>query len=497
MRLLRRIGGALRSLRWRLTLAYVGLLAVLLAALGAYQYVTLRESLIANRASALQDDFNTARAVLVRAATRAPALRNRALCSTAPLTLARAVAATVAQVSGHTVGVVVYGPALGVAAAAPPAADLPRLDSAHLGEAIAGGRSAPQIVGAPSGDQLVVGFPITGPSRVCGVAQLSAPMSSISGVLADDAVFLGIGTGATLVVALLLGLLLTGRALRPLRTLTATAEQLAAGDLRARSRLATRDDEIGTLTRSFDNMAERIEASFTAQQESEAQVRRFIADASHELRTPVTALKGYIDVLRRGAARDAEALEAALESMGDEAERMRRLVLDLLTLARIDSHLSLSLNVFDICAELDDILDAGLPGVPENLERQCTPRPLMVRADHGAVDTIARNLLSNACTYAPGAAQRWVVSRDGVRARLDVHDGGPGIAPADLPHVFERFYRAEKARAREEGGSGLGLAIVKGLAQAQGGDVAIASSAGAGTTVSVWLPLAASAEQGG
>jgi signal transduction histidine kinase len=116
--------------------------------------------------------------------------------------------------------------------------------------------------------------------------------------------------------------------------------------------------------------------------------------------------------------------------------------------------------------------------------------PLTVHADRGAVSTIVRNLLVNACKYAHGAVQHWSTSVDAGWAKLEIRDEGPGIPAADLPHVFERFYRGEKTRAREEGGSGLGLSIVQGLARAQGGDAGISSSEGAGTTVTVWLPLA-------
>src|SRR4029077_14447132 len=132
------------------------------------------------------------------------------------------------------------------------------------------------------------------------VAQLSTPLATFDRVLGDEIVLMSVGGGAVRLLALFRGVPLTSRSLRPLRRLTSTAEQLAAGDLHARSRLAPRSDEVGLLAASFDNMAERIESSFAAQRESEAQVRRFIADASHELRTPLTALKGYIDVLRRG-----------------------------------------------------------------------------------------------------------------------------------------------------------------------------------------------------
>jgi two-component system OmpR family sensor kinase len=237
-------------------------------------------------------------------------------------------------------------------------------------------------------------------------------------------------------------------------------------------------------------MADRIQEAFTAQQDSEAQVRRFIADASHELRTPLTALKGYIDVLRRGAGREPAELDAALEAMSNESERMRVLVLDLLTLARLDAQRESHPEDFDLNAAVDGLLNEGVPGMPAVVDRNLGPMPLLVRANRGAVTTIVRNLLVNACKYARGAAQHWSTAVEGGWGKLELRDDGPGIPATDLPHVFERFYRGEKTRAREEGGSGLGLSIVQGLARAQGGDVAIRSTEGVGTTVSVWLPLA-------
>ena len=493
--MLARLLRPLRSLRWRLTLTFVALLAALLAGLGAFSYFSLRSSLIANRVAALQGDYDAAHALLVRVANTPPTARGPQLCAKGQAGgRARTVGTVLVQTGGRTVQVVVYDAALVETATVPDYADPPHLDPAQLQHVVdARVRSAAQVLPTPSGDQLVVGFPLIFSSRICGVAQLSVPMAPLDSVLHDELVLLGAGGGAVLLVALLLGLLLTGRTLRPLRRLTATAGELAAGDLRARSRLQPRDDEVGALTASFDDMADRIEDLFAAQQESEAQVRRFIADASHELRTPVTALKGYIDVLRRGAARDPEALDSALEAMASEADRMRRLVLDLLTLARIDAHRALQPEVLDLNRELSDVLDEGVPGMPPALERQFAPPPLQVTADRNALHTIARNLLVNACKYASGARQRWSTSVDGERVRIDVHDDGPGIDAGDLPHVFDRFYRGEKTRAREEGGSGLGLSIVQGLARSMGGDVAIWSAAGSGTTVSVWLPRPAAA----
>ncbi len=484
-----RIAHAFASLRWRLTLTFVGLLALLLVLLAGYQYLTLRASLISNRVGEMQADFTSARRLLVtEEAALGATTTGKRLCTTRPDLVAGGVARAVSVVTGQTVEVVVYSRALAQLAVAPAGAAPPLLDQSVLQRvATTGVRSGPQQLTTRSGDQLVVAFPVLAASGACGVAQLSVAMSPIDGVLHDELLLITLGGVVMLVLALIIGVLLTGRTLRPMRRLTATAEQLASGDLTARSRLTPSSDEVGQLASSFDHMADRIQEAFAAQQDSESQVRRFIADASHELRTPVTALKGYIDVLRRGAGRDPGALDAALEAMSNESERMRVLVLDLLTLARLDARRESHPEDFDLNGTVDALLDEGVPGMPEHVQRAYAVAPLLVHADRGAVSTIIRNLLVNACKYAHGAPQRWSTAVEQGWVKLEVHDDGPGIPAADLGHVFERFYRGEKTRAREEGGSGLGLSIVQALARAQGGDVAIQSTEGAGTTVTVWL----------
>jgi signal transduction histidine kinase len=143
-----------------------------------------------------------------------------------------------------------------------------------------------------------------------------------------------------------------------------------------------------------------------------------------------------------------------------------------------------------ISGVLDESRDlAGMPP-PEQLRRDLAATPVVVKADPNALAVIARNLLGNACKYAPGAPQRWATATQDGFGVFSVHDDGPGIPAGDLPHLFERFYRGEKTRAREEGGSGLGLSIVQGLAAAMGGDVSLHSEEGRGTTVTVRLPLA-------
>jgi two-component system OmpR family sensor kinase len=530
---------ALGSLRWRLTLTYVGLLALLLVGLGAFQYTALQRSLVSTRVADLRGDLQASVRDLNQSTRLVPPRARRATpspspgastgtgtggststaptgptlaevrevlsgtnCAVIPASVLKVVASYLAGrtqiVSGQSVSIAVYDPQLNVIGTHFPAdlTALPRLSSDALNGALAGRESPSDMIDVPDGStELVVAVPIhTGTARAqvppgCIAAQLGTPTTSIDDVLHADRTGLVIGGIAVLVLALLAGLLLTERALGPLHRVTDTAGKLAAGDLRARSRLPDRSDEVGTLARAFDDMADRIEVAFAAQAESEARTRRFIADASHELRTPVTALKGYIDVLRRGVSRDPASLEAALSAMARESERMRMLVLDLLTLARIDAQPRATLEPLDLNAVLGGVLDEGVPGMPPELDRRFAAAPVMVTADRGSLVTVARNLLVNACKYAPGARQVWSTEVENGRASFTVLDEGPGIPAADLPHVFERFYRGEKTRAREEGGSGLGLSIVEGLVRAQGGEVAIESEETRWTRVTVRLPV--------
>jgi two-component system OmpR family sensor kinase len=475
----RRIGRALRSLRWRLTLTYLLLIAVLLAGLGTFQYASLRSTLIDGRVAELRGDLLAAQKLYA----------SGDLTSTTAAAKVRTLATLIRSASGQSVTVALFGPEGIRRVVIPAGADPPQLDPGIFSTLPSAGKGQHEIVGS----DLVAGFPVgvKDPTlvRTTAVVEVSEPMTPIDNVLSGDVEELAIGGGVLLLLVLILGLLLTSSALRPLRRLTDTAGQLAGGDLRARSRLVPRGDEVGQLATAFDDMADRIEDAFAAQAESENRVRRFIADASHELRTPVTALGGYIDVLRRGAAQSPQAMDAALGMMARESDRLRVLVLDLLTLARVDARSAQRPEDFDLVAALGRLLDEGVPGMPAQVDRDLPAIPVMVHCDRGAVATVVRNLLTNACKYAPGARQVWSIRADGARARVDAHDDGSGIPAADLAHVFERFYRGEKTRSREEGGSGLGLSIVQGLVRAQGGDVAITSAEGAGTTVTFWLPL--------
>jgi two-component system, OmpR family, sensor kinase len=470
-----------RTLRWKLTFLYAALLAIVLAALGAYTYVSLRSSLISVRVSTLADDVNVGRALFARAA---------------PITRAQApvrLATFVAIASGESAGVIVWTndsgqPAAQVAGSYGDVQKLPRLDDQHVYQALTGQETSPQVIDNVVGSSLVVAFPgITRAHALGEVAiEVAVPMKPTTDVLDRMLTLFVLGSIGALAVTAVGGALLMRRSLQPLHRLAGTAGRLAGGDLTARANVAA-NDEVGTLGTAFDDMASRIEGLFAAQQEQEHQVRRFIADASHELRTPITALKGYIDIMHRGAGRDPASLDAILDSMGREAERMRKLILDLLMLARLDARTPTAANTFELKSVVNQVLDDGVPGMPSALTRDFPSEDVVVLTDRDSVETVLRNLLVNACKYAPGAAQTWAIQPQTDSVDVVVVDQGPGISAEDLPHVFERFYRGEKTRTREEGGSGLGLAIAKGLVESQGGQITIASTEGNGTTAKVTL----------
>ncbi len=315
------------------------------------------------------------------------------------------------------------------------------------------------------------------------------------------------------VVGLLIGAPLTSIALRPLSRVTQAARRVAAGDLSQRVRLEHSDDEMGQLGATFNEMVARIEAAFGARRRSEERMRQFIADASHELRTPLTSIRGYTDVLLRGAKDDPQTTEHVLQATQREAERMSRLVNDLLTLARLDTGRPLETQPVDLMALTGECVDQAriLAGQREVMMRTDGRGRLMTSGDPDRLKQVVLVLLDNALKYGRQTPDGWArlsVGRHDGQAIITVEDNGPGIASEDLPRIFERFYRAERAArqrrmtgapasatpatppgaARAEG-SGLGLAIAQAIAQAHGGALTVQSTLGAGTAFTLTLPL--------
>lgn len=276
---------------------------------------------------------------------------------------------------------------------------------------------------------------------------------------------------------------------RPVRRMTETAGAIAAGDLSQRVPEGTPGTEAGALGVALNQMLERIEDAFDKRAASEARLRQFVSDASHELRTPVTTIRGYAELYRTGALKGDGELPEAMRRTEQEAVRMGNLVEDLLRLARLDEgQAPATASRVDLAALADDAVRDARATAPEREIALVAPGPVLVEGDEGGLRQVVANLVGNALVHAPGAPVEVRVTTTGARAVLEVADEGPGMTDTDAARAFERFYRADAARRRSSGGTGLGLAIVQGTAQAHGGSVRLTSEPGHGTTVRVELP---------
>jgi two-component system OmpR family sensor kinase len=286
---------------------------------------------------------------------------------------------------------------------------------------------------------------------------------------------------------------------RPVRRMTATASAIAGGDLSLRVAEGDPRTEAGALGVALNGMLTRIEEAFEQRSASDARLRRFVADASHELRTPITTIRGYAELHQAGALDDPEVRLEAMRRTEQEAVRMGRLVDDLLLLARLDEGRPPERAPVDLAELASDGVRDALARAPDRqieLERELDAGAV-VAGDEDQLRQVAANLIGNALVHAPGATVRVAVRASTERVELEVSDDGPGMAPADAERALERFYRADPSRSRQLGGSGLGLAIVDATVRAHGGAVTISSAVGEGTTVTVALPVSPAACPGG
>jgi signal transduction histidine kinase len=279
-----------------------------------------------------------------------------------------------------------------------------------------------------------------------------------------------------------------GQAVEPLAEVTRTAMQISgADDLSRRIPYhGNESDEGGRLVAAFNATLERLENQFTAQQ-------RFLADVSHELRTPLTVIKGNVELMRRMGCAD----EESLSSIEDESDRMNRLVGDLLLETQAESgKLPLSFAPVELDTLLLEVFKDMRVLARERIQMKLTEiDQIQVRGDRDRLKQVLINMLSNAVKYTPtGGEVTLSLARFHDQARLVIHNTGPGIPAEDLPHIFERFYRAEKSRTRAKvGGFGLGLSIAYWIVTHHGGRIEVESPEGEGVTFAIWLPLLAGA----
>ena len=280
------------------------------------------------------------------------------------------------------------------------------------------------------------------------------------------------------------------RGLRPVDRMVETATTIAGGDLTQRVLFTDPSTELGRLGAALNEMLTQIEHAFTREQAVTERLKQFVADASHELRTPIAAINGYSELYRKGALREQQELDKAMRRIATETSRMQRLVADLLLLARLDREQPVERRPIDLAAI---VRDAATDSRAIERDRPVTvqgPDSLRVNGDEQLLSQIVANLLANARLHTPpGTPVTVAFGQDNGRVALDVIDDGPGLPETDADKIFERFYRMDGSRAGPSGGSGIGLAIVAAIARAHGGTVEAGNQVGRGARFTVTLPV--------
>lgn len=323
-----------------------------------------------------------------------------------------------------------------------------------------------------------------------GILVTAVALTPDSKTLASVVHIEAVVSGIVVLGAIVLALAVTGYGLRPLRHMTEIAGAIAHGDLAQRVSVRPGNGEVSRLGGALNGMLSQIEAAFGERTRTEQRLRRFVADASHELRTPLTSIRGYAELLRKGAFSDGEAQARAAERIEHEAARMGILVDDLLLLARLDQGRPLQQQPVDLRAlAVEAVADMAMAYHSHPIT-VTAPVPVDVVGDGVRLRQVLDNLIGNAVVHTPpGTAVTVTVGRDGSTAVLHVVDEGPGLAPDQANLVFERFYRGSSARTGD--GTGLGLSIVDAIARAHGGEARVVASPGSGATFEVRLPLVA------
>lgn len=296
-----------------------------------------------------------------------------------------------------------------------------------------------------------------------------------------------------LVISIFLSLLLAKTMIAPIQELTHAAEKVASGDFTDKVENASKD-EIGVLTRTFNDMAEQLEDTLDDLKRSEQMRREFVANVSHELRTPITGVKSYAETLAADPDMPADTRERFLGVILNESDRMTKIVQDLLTLSRFDAgSYEFSFDYFSFETSVRDVYNAvrmEAQAHHHEFTAEIEPGIPRIRGDKARVEQVLMNMVSNAIKYTKDGGR--IAIKAGVRGGevwCSVKDNGIGIPKEDTQKVFDRFYRVDKARSRESGGTGLGLSIAQEIVVRHGGRIDLKSRVGHGTTITVWLPV--------
>ncbi len=296
-----------------------------------------------------------------------------------------------------------------------------------------------------------------------------------------------ISSGAIIVIGLL-AWLIVDIGLKPLEKVRMTTRAIASGDIKRRVEVSSLKTEVGQLSHDFNEMVDRIEEEFEMRAKTENRLRRFISDASHELRTPLAFIRGHAELFRRGASENPADLAESMRRIEEQAERMGKLVDELLLLARLDEGLPLESEKVDLrITALDALVDARALDPTRQMKIEA-PTPVEITGDEAKIRQVVANLVRNALIHTPRETPIEInVKGDLEFGILEVIDHGTGLEKEHAEHVFDRFYRADTSRSRDHGGSGLGLAIVSAIVNTHRGKVFLTETPGGGATFTIML----------
>lgn len=324
-----------------------------------------------------------------------------------------------------------------------------------------------------------------------GLIQLSILAKPVQDILYRQLYIYAVVSILTLIIGGIFGTTVFKYTLKPLYNMTNTVENINVGQLNTRLPVDNKQLEVDKLSSAFNTMLGKIEASFKKEQYIKEKMRRFISDASHELRTPLTSIHGFVEVLLRGAAKNEEQLDLALNSILMESERLNKLVNDLLLLTRLDQHVIVEMNEENISDIVKEIYpELKILSRERKIELQLKDN-VLAYVNKNQIKQVIYNLVQNAVRHTNEEKGVISISTDYEDnfIVLKIKDNGTGISKENIDKIFDRFFRSESHRSRKYGGYGLGLSIVKSIVDDHQGKIEVNSQLGVGTSFSIYLKL--------
>lgn len=499
----------IKSLKWQLLFRFLMILVILLVTIGVFQYISMREYLYETKSQVLQQKFHT---LDLTSLSKENANTITSTNAIKILNKLRDKRMTVSLIDKNGEALIKINNS-GAKADDKDGDDdskeidekkMQKLDVPVLSEEdytdilnqYGNLEHTFKIVKDKSNNYQMVGWVKVGDlASPCGLIQLSTPIDDITAILMRQ-IYVHVSTSILiLVIGGILGTTIFKRTLKPLYNITDTVEGIGVTDLDKRLKEENGQLEIDRLAKSFNVMLTRIQESFMKEQAIKEKMRRFVSDASHELRTPLTSIHGFVEILLRGAAKNKEQLDLALNSILLESERLTKLVNDLLILTKLDQKPVVEMkkeNINELISEIKPQLQILSKG--RELQFQLKDN-IEANINKDQIKQVIFNLTQNAVLHTDKEKGAIIISTNVERvdnkeyAVLKVTDNGTGIPKEDITKIYDRFFRSEAHRSREHGGYGLGLSIVKSIIDSNGGKIKVESEVNVGTTFSVYLRM--------